>query len=165
MTIRYHRVLNQTIDWTISTSRQLLLRIGGVWIKCIWIKLKCRHAGEEGQTSLDRWNQDELAPEWFKDKSMDKKRNDSWCHIICQTWWKQHYCMTTDGCHWNQILVIIEAWLLIVGWKCTGLQSLLRFRQRTQSMCQKWPKSFSRLRNGTFYNGQVSQLISKEHAF
>lgn len=42
------------------------------------------------QHPLDRWDKDQLVPEWWEEKSMEKERNCSWSkayHLISEAWW------------------------------------------------------------------------------
>ena len=42
------------------------------------------------QHPMDRWDKDQLVPEWWEEKSMEKERNCSWYktyHLISETWW------------------------------------------------------------------------------
>ena len=42
------------------------------------------------QHPMDRWDKDQLVPEWWEEKSMEKERNCSWSktyHLISEAWW------------------------------------------------------------------------------
>lgn len=85
-------------------------------------------------------NYDELLPEWWKTKSAGKERRGSWSeahHALCQTWWSQCYGMGMFGCQLNHWCLLMM-WLVIevAGWitKCTGLYSLLSFRQNAAAL-------------------------------
>lgn len=69
-----------------------------------------------------------------------KKRRGSWSeahHALCQTWWSQCYGMGMFGCqlnHWCLLMMwlVIEVARCIM--KCTGLYSLLSFRQNAAAL-------------------------------
>ena len=92
-------------------------------------------------------------------------------HIMCQSWWRRVMGWACVAANEMGFLMFVDvAWRILT---CTGLQFLLILSQllqklmgqffswprwtQTQNMLQK--KTFSRQRNGIFFNDQVSHLI------
>ena len=61
----------------------------------------------------DRWDKDQLVPEWWEEKSIEKERNCSWSktyHLISEAWWWYCHGMGMYGCQWN--------WFPCIYWRC-----------------------------------------------
>ena len=65
------------------------------------------------QHPMDRWDKDQLVPEWWEEKSMEKERNCSWSktyHLISEAWWWYCHGVGMYGCQWN--------WFPCIYWWC-----------------------------------------------
>ncbi len=129
---------------------------------------------------MDRWDQDQLVPEWWEEKSMEKEGT---AHDPKHTTSSVKHgggsvmawaCMAASGT--GSVVFIDDVTAdKAAGWilKCFGQYYLLIFSQMlqnsldgasqcrwtmTQSILQKQPKSFWRERSGLLCNGQVNHL-------
>ncbi len=133
------------------------------------------------QHPMDRWDQDQLVPEWWEEKRMEKERKLLMILSIPPHQWSMVVVVSWRGHVWLPVelvlLYLLMMWLLTkaAGWilKCFGQYYLLIFSQMlqnsldgtsqcrwtmTQSILQKQPKSFWRERSGLLCNGQVNHL-------